>query len=128
MIDQKGMRDHVVFSSFNPRALQHVRQIDSRMPVAVLFEKKHYRSQLPSEIVTDLGANAFNCSYGEIGKKWLADLKRHGIPVNVYTVDDPRKMRRLLDLGVDGIFTNRPDILKKELADYRREQGLQGDW
>lgn len=124
MIDEKGMRDHVVLSSFDPRAIQHVKQIDSRMPVAVLFEKKHYGSQLPSGIVTGLGADAFNCSYSELGKKWLADLKRHDIPVNVYTVDDPKKMRRLLDVGVDGIFTNCPDILKRVLADYCRNRGL----
>ena len=65
-----------------------------------------------------LGADCFNCSYRELNKKWLRDIKTNNIPVNVYTVDEERKMRRLLEAGVDGIFTNKPDVLKKEAADF----------
>ncbi|MFZ2418083.1 MAG: glycerophosphodiester phosphodiesterase family protein [Smithellaceae bacterium] len=113
MVDQAGMQEHVVFSSFDPRALSHLRQIGHQAPVAVLFEKKYYGSMLPSQIIEWLGADAFNCSRRELGRKWLADLKYHGIPVNVYTVNDEKNMNRLLSLGVDGMFTNYPDVLKR---------------
>jgi glycerophosphoryl diester phosphodiesterase len=33
-----------------------------------------------------------------------------------YTVDDPRRMRSLIELGVDGIITNRPRVLLDVLA------------
>jgi len=33
--------------------------------------------------------------------------------VNVYTVNDEKNMNRLLSLGVDGMFTNYPDVLKR---------------
>ena len=119
IVDKIAMRKHVVFSSFDPRAVQHLKQIDGQIPAAVLFTKKHYGSQLPSEIIAALGADAINCSQRELSKEWLADLKQHGIPVNVYTVNDEKSMRRLLALGVDGIFTNWPDVLKNVLMDYQ---------
>ena len=37
----------------------------------------------------------------------------NGIVVHVWTIDDPDEMRSLLDLGVDGIMTDRPKVLRK---------------
>jgi glycerophosphoryl diester phosphodiesterase len=117
IVEQRGMRKHVVFSSFDPRAIMHLKQIDNTAAVAVLFEKKHYGSRLPSEVVDSVGADAFNCSAYEFNKKWLTNIKSNNIPVNIYTVNDEKKMKKFLDMGVNGIFTNKPDVLKKVLND-----------
>lgn len=117
LVEQSGMRGHVIYSSFNPRAIMHLKQIDDTAAAAVLFEKKHYGSKLPSDIIELLAADAFNCSKSEMNKKWLADIKSNNIPANVYTVNDEKNMKRFINMGVSGIFTNNPDVLKKILAD-----------
>jgi glycerophosphoryl diester phosphodiesterase len=46
----------------------------------------------------------------------VAWLHARGIPVHVWTVDDEADMRALLALGVDGIVTDRPDVLARVLG------------
>jgi glycerophosphoryl diester phosphodiesterase len=42
---------------------------------------------------------------------------RAGLPVHVWTVNEPAAMRELLELGVDGIMTDRPRVLRDVLAE-----------
>lgn len=126
IVDQGRMREHTLFSSFDPRALKHLKEVDISVTTEVLFKKRHYGSKMPSEIIELLGADAFNCSKDELSKKWLTDLKLNNIPVNIYTVNDEKNMRRFLDMSVSGIFTNNPDILKRVLAGIKQAQSREG--
>ncbi len=49
----------------------------------------------------------------------VAHFHRLGIPVHVWTVDDEGDMRALLALGVDGLVTDRPDVLARVLGRAR---------
>ena len=42
--------------------------------------------------------------------RFLRAVHRGGFAVQVWTVNDERDMRRLLDWGVDGLITDRPDL------------------
>ena len=47
--------------------------------------------------------------------RFIRAAHRRGLQVHVWTVDEPTEMERLLDLGVDGIMTDRPAVLKDVL-------------
>jgi glycerophosphoryl diester phosphodiesterase len=50
-----------------------------------------------------------------VDRRLVAAAHRAGLHVHVWTVDDETSMARLLDLGVDGIMTDRPRVLKELL-------------
>lgn len=58
----------------------------------------------------------FNVSHGSINPERLARFHDAGKTVAVWTVNDPGDMQRYIDLGVDAIITNHPDVLRKQLA------------
>lgn len=51
-----------------------------------------------------------------VDRRFVAAAHRRGLAVHVWTIDDADEMARLLDLGVDGIMTDRPAILKEVLT------------
>jgi len=51
--------------------------------------------------------------------RFVEAAHNRGVRVDVWTIDDPEEMRRLLDLGVDVIMTNRPEVLSEVLRERR---------
>jgi glycerophosphoryl diester phosphodiesterase len=49
----------------------------------------------------------------------IAAAHRLGLDLHVWTVDDPATMRRLLDWGVDGLMSDRPDLLAAVLSERK---------
>ena len=52
-----------------------------------------------------------------VDEKLIEAAHAGGLQVHVWTINDPAEMRRLLDLGVDGIVTDRIDLLNNLLAE-----------
>ena len=55
-----------------------------------------------------------------VDARFLRAAHRRSIAVHVWTIDEPAEMHRLLDLGVDGIMTDKPAVLR----DVFVERGL----
>jgi len=52
-----------------------------------------------------------------VDARFVTTVHSHGFQVHVWTVNDAAQMRQLLQLGVDGIMTDRPTLLKDVLLD-----------
>ncbi len=50
-----------------------------------------------------------------INRRFVEQAHADGVVVHAWTIDDPSEMNRLLDLGVDGIMTDRPTVLRTVL-------------
>ncbi|WP_281252630.1 glycerophosphodiester phosphodiesterase family protein, partial [Lentzea kentuckyensis] len=50
-----------------------------------------------------------------VDRRFVQAAHRRDLEVHVWTIDDEADMRALLDLGVDGLVTDRPDLLREVL-------------
>jgi glycerophosphoryl diester phosphodiesterase len=123
----------VLLSSFDHQELLDVRARDDRIATAVLTRD---RLAMPVKYVRDLcGAQALHpcCSgdadslgldsvSGSIDRATIDALREAGLLVNVWTENDPARMKALIDAGVTGIVTDYPNRLARVL-DARRRDG-----
>jgi glycerophosphoryl diester phosphodiesterase len=56
---------------------------------------------------------------GLTGSNFITRAHERGLVVHFWTVDEPGRMRALIDAGADGIMTNRPDVLARVLEERR---------
>jgi glycerophosphoryl diester phosphodiesterase len=102
----------VTVSSFNPLSIAAFRRAASRTPIptAVIWSDG---PQIPRPLRHGFGRHIARCDYlkpdsREVSASLGRLARREGRPLVPWTVDDPEEARRVLDLGAEGIITNRP--------------------
>ena len=109
-VNQRGLLPRMLFSSFYDPVLARLRALSPEARVALLISRKFpYRAL---ERANALGAEALNPEDSLVTAKLVREAHAAGLAVYVFTVDEEAELRRFLDLGVDGIFTNHPDRLR----------------
>lgn len=113
IVKEAGVEDQIIISSFDYRVMEHLEQLAPDMPKAILYEESQSKELSPSELVEKYKVDAFNCSYKELSDAWVQDLTSKKIPFFIYTVNDQALMERVIKKGARGIFSDKPDLLKR---------------
>lgn len=90
-----------------------LRDTDARFARGALFGRRSGGNRIRQAI--DLGAWSLNLGLEIVAPEEVAAAHAEGLRVLVYTVNEPDDIRRMLDIGVDGVFTNYPDRVFAEL-------------
>jgi glycerophosphoryl diester phosphodiesterase len=106
----RGLLRRTLFSSFSDAVLERLRVLEPAARLAFLVSPRD--PERPLERARAAGAEALNPWYGMLTAELVAGAHAAGLAVYPFTVDRERDMRRALELGVDGMFTNHPDRLR----------------
>ncbi len=125
LVRAHGLTERVIVSSFNQQVLEVMRQVAPELPLGVLMGTDSWSPQVrlreawPLPTLRTLNARAWHPAWQlPMLDQIIPRVREAGFAVNVWTVDDPQLMRRLLALEVDGIITNRPGALRQIQADW----------
>ena len=99
-----------IVSSFHHGWLQAVRTLEPKIPVGALY------LGVPVDLAASaeaLGAVAVHLGLDFIDPAMVDDAHARGLAVYVYTVNSEADLRRMGELGVDGVFTDYPDRARR---------------
>jgi glycerophosphoryl diester phosphodiesterase len=109
---KEKMLNQVIFSSFNPMALERIKTREPRAWVALLYHKDWNSLR---EITAGESFFILNLRRNFLTKEKITKIHQEGMKVNVYTVDSEEEMEQFIRWGIDGIITNQPGQLIKIL-------------
>lgn len=108
MIRRRQAWRWTVVSSFDHAALYVVRSIDNKVRLGYLLGWT--RMPVAFDEMRDLKAESLNLSLRQVDAKKVKECHKRGHKVLVYTVNKQKDADRLAKMGVDGIFSNFPEL------------------
>lgn len=114
VVHELDLRERVLISSFNPKVIVESARLDPQIRLAQLIPPQVDHFEWLAGAVEN-GCEAIHPHFWPVTPELIREAHEHGLMVNVWTVDDPEIMTRLVDWGVDGLCTNRPDVARSML-------------
>lgn len=122
-LDEAGLGEpgdgtpQVIIQSFSAESLRRLHELRPDLPLVQLLPV----SGTPIDPATLDGiaeyAVAIGPAFANVDEALVDAAHERCLQLHPYTVDDPGTMTTLLDLGVDGMFTNAPDVLRDQVTD-----------
>jgi glycerophosphoryl diester phosphodiesterase len=122
------LESRVIVASFHDDAIQSFRALAPQVATSAATNETaaFFFSHLETPIVPPVAAFQVPARYGEIDvvtESFVDAAHIAGVAVHVWTINDVEEMVRLLDLGVDGLVSDRPTML----AELLKERGSTWD-
>ena len=102
--------ERALVSSFNVDAVDAVRAVDPSIPTALncgIVQPAQAVARARAHQMTAVHPFDAMCDAGFVRRAHDA-----GLVVNVWTINDPKRMAELVDMGVDGLITDVPDVAR----------------
>lgn len=128
LIQSRGAEaaDRICLASFSDARLRRMRILTHGRVATSMGQREVARLRAVSMMRTSAGLTRFRAQAAQVpvgmgrvtvvDRRFVETAHSLGIKVHVWTIDDPQEMERLLDLGVDGIMTDEPQVLKDVLS------------
>lgn len=124
VVNRTAAHDRVCLASFSDRRLDELRRLTGGRACSSMGPREVARLRAAS-VHVPAGRFAADCAQVPVrqgpvplvDRRFVAAAHTRGIQVHVWTIDDRTEMVRLLDLGVDGLMTDRPDVLRDVLVE-----------
>jgi glycerophosphoryl diester phosphodiesterase len=117
VLAESGMLERSVISSFS---LEIVKTVSDLAPNATRYLLREHWGEDALQAIDDASAQGVCLSVKDASPTALDQLRSRNLPVIVWTVNDPVRIRELLRAGVTGIITNHPAAA----VDVAREFGM----
>jgi glycerophosphoryl diester phosphodiesterase len=115
-IRQNNIADKVVLSSFDEAQLSAAMQLLPETTYVFLTAKLEPD---PLEIALRIGASGVHLNHKLATREWVERVHAAGLHARVWNIDETERMKWAIDLGVDGIGSNHPQLLLDVIAGRR---------
>lgn len=112
-LETGGYDDLALVSSFWHPPLVSLKSAHPRIRTATLYSGARWRLLNMITAARAIGVDALHPDVRLTSRLLVERAHEAGFQVNVWTVDQPRDMRKLASWGVDGLFTNYPERIKQ---------------